>query len=66
MAATQINLDDQALADAAKVLGTTTKVETVNRALRFVVRHDRQRQSHERAAADGTYAGVPAGEEAWR
>jgi Arc/MetJ family transcription regulator len=36
MGRTLIDVDDDALARAASVLGTTTKVETVNRALRLV------------------------------
>lgn len=36
MARTVINVDDDALARAAVVLGTTTKVDTVNTALRKV------------------------------
>ena len=33
---TVIDVDDEALAKAAEVLGTTTKVDTVNEALRWV------------------------------
>lgn len=36
MARTLLDLDDDALARAASVLGTTSKVDTVNRALRLV------------------------------
>jgi Arc/MetJ family transcription regulator len=36
MARTLIDIDDEALAAAAEVLGTTTKVATVNRALKEV------------------------------
>ncbi len=36
MSRTLINVDDVALAQAATVLGTATKVDTVNRALRMV------------------------------
>jgi Arc/MetJ family transcription regulator len=36
MSRTLIDVDDDALARAASVLGTTTKVETVNRALQLV------------------------------
>lgn len=36
MARTLLDLDDDALARAAAVLGTTTKVDTVNTALRLV------------------------------
>ena len=37
MTVTQIDLDDQALAEAAKLLGTSTKKDTVNSALRELV-----------------------------
>lgn len=63
---TQIKLDDTSLAAAAEVLGTKTKVDTVNSALRAVVRQDHQRQMIERAAADGTYRHTPSGDVAWR
>jgi len=36
MTKTPVNIDDEALASAAKVLGTTTKKDTVNAALREV------------------------------
>ncbi|HEU0088905.1 MAG TPA: hypothetical protein VFQ77_14870 [Pseudonocardiaceae bacterium] len=36
MARTLLDVDDVALAQAAAVLGTTSKVDTVNRALRLV------------------------------
>ena len=51
---------------AAEVLGTKTKVETVNSALRAVVRPHRQRQMLERAALDGTYSEAPLGDAAWQ
>jgi Arc/MetJ family transcription regulator len=63
---TQINLDDASLAEAAEVLGTKTKVDTVNSALRAVVRQNRQRQMLERASQDGTYSTAPSGDDAWR
>lgn len=63
---TQINLDDQALSDAARILGTKTKVDTVNSALRAVVAQERQRGVIERAGQDGTYRRLPHGDEAWR
>ncbi|MEV0311442.1 type II toxin-antitoxin system VapB family antitoxin [Nonomuraea fuscirosea] len=37
MAKTVIDLDDEALAEAARLLGTATKKDTVNTALREVV-----------------------------
>jgi Arc/MetJ family transcription regulator len=63
---TQINPDDASLAEAADVLATKTKVETVNSALRSVVRQHRQRQMLERAAQDSTYGGAPSDDAAWR
>ena len=66
MTTTQINLDDASLAEAADVLGTKTKVDTVNAALRAVVRQHRQRQMLERAAQDGTYREMPSDDAAWR
>jgi Arc/MetJ family transcription regulator len=42
MAVTQIDLDDEALAEAMRISGASTKKETVNLALReFVARHRR-------------------------
>ncbi|GIJ22294.1 type II toxin-antitoxin system VapB family antitoxin [Micromonospora lutea] len=43
MSRTVIDLDDEALAEAARHLGTTTKKETVNAALREVA--DRRRRA---------------------
>lgn len=43
MARTVIDLDDEALAEAARHLGTTTKKDTVNAALREI--NDRQRRA---------------------
>jgi Arc/MetJ family transcription regulator len=37
MSRTLIDIDDDALRRAAQILGTSTKVETVNRALQLVV-----------------------------
>ncbi|MFF7246222.1 type II toxin-antitoxin system VapB family antitoxin [Embleya sp. NPDC008237] len=37
MSVTQIDLDDEALAEAMRLMGTTTKKETVNAALRDYV-----------------------------
>jgi Arc/MetJ family transcription regulator len=44
MSRTVIDLDEDALAVAAEELGTTTKVETVNRALREVAARRRSHQ----------------------
>lgn len=40
MARTVIDIDDESLAAAARVLGTTTKVETVNRALAEIAQRE--------------------------
>ena len=44
MSTTQIELDPKLLAEAAAVLGTRTKKETVNEALRRVVQDEIRRQ----------------------
>jgi Arc/MetJ family transcription regulator len=41
---TNIDIDDELLAEAAKVLGTTTKKATVEAALERIVRRHRQRR----------------------
>jgi Arc/MetJ family transcription regulator len=47
MSRTLIDLDDEALGRAAHVLGTTTKAETVNRALQLVAESaGRQAERH--------------------
>ena len=52
--AAEIDLDDDALHEAMRLLGTKTKSETVNEALRAVVRWRKQ--------ATEAGSGVPAGE----
>ncbi|MFF3557177.1 type II toxin-antitoxin system VapB family antitoxin [Streptomyces tsukubensis] len=48
MSRTVIDLDDEALAAAAKELGTTTKRDTINTALREIVERNRRlRALHE-------------------
>jgi Arc/MetJ family transcription regulator len=42
MTRTLVDIDDQALADAAAELGTSTKVETVNRALAEIAARPRR------------------------
>lgn len=37
MTVTQVDIDDEALAEAGRILGTTTKKDTVNTALRELV-----------------------------
>jgi Arc/MetJ family transcription regulator len=48
MSRTLIDVDDDALARAASVLGTSTKVETVNRALQLVAENAGQHAEHDR------------------
>lgn len=51
MATTQIELDQGLLAKAAKVLGTRTKKDTVNEALRRVVQDEIRRRHVDELAA---------------
>lgn len=51
MSTTQIELDSTLLAKAAEVLGTRTKKDTVNAALRRVVQDDIRRRHVEELAA---------------
>lgn len=58
MARTVIDLDDDLVADVAKALGTTTKKETVNTALREVLDNRRRALALTRlraAAIDGAF-----------
>jgi len=55
---TVIDLDDELVAEVAKALGTSTKKETVNRALREVLENRRRAVALTRlreAAADGAF-----------
>ncbi|MFF2955435.1 type II toxin-antitoxin system VapB family antitoxin [Kitasatospora sp. NPDC057965] len=54
MSRTVIDLDDEALADAARYLGTTTKKDTVNAALREIA--DRRRRAAALARMRGMVA----------
>ncbi|ORT58715.1 type II toxin-antitoxin system VapB family antitoxin [Streptomyces sp. CB03238] len=56
MARTVIDLDDEALEEAARFLGTTTKRDTVNTALREIVDRRKRAEAVERMrrmVADG-------------
>ncbi|AZK95066.1 MULTISPECIES: type II toxin-antitoxin system VapB family antitoxin [Streptomyces] len=58
MSRTVIDLDDELLADVAQALGTSTKKETVNTALREVLENRRRALALARlraAAADGGF-----------
>ncbi|MDX6315442.1 MAG: hypothetical protein QOF84_264 [Streptomyces sp.] len=50
---TQIDLDDEALAEAMRLMGVTTKKETVNAALRDYVARVKRLEAAERLAARG-------------
>jgi Arc/MetJ family transcription regulator len=68
---TLIDVDDDALTRAAMVLGTSTKVETVNRALRLVAERagpeaERQRFSDLIDQIGDALAETPVRAEAWR
>ncbi|MET9883514.1 type II toxin-antitoxin system VapB family antitoxin [Streptomyces sp. NPDC006430] len=53
MSVTQIDLDDEALAEAMRLMGATTKKETVNAALRDYVNRVRRLEAAEKLAARG-------------
>ncbi|MGW4272312.1 type II toxin-antitoxin system VapB family antitoxin [Streptomyces seoulensis] len=53
MSVTQIDLDDAALAAAMRLMGTTTKKDTVNTALREYVRRIERLQAAEALAQRG-------------
>lgn len=53
MTVTQIDLDDEALAEAMRLMGSTTKKDTVNAALRDYVARVRRLEAAERLAARG-------------
>ncbi len=62
MAKTIIDLDDELLTRARQILGTATKKDTVNRALREIVRQEAAKE-FVRLARSGVFAPVsgPAG-----
>jgi Arc/MetJ family transcription regulator len=51
MAVTQIDIDDDSLREAMRMMGTTTKKETVNTALREYVARVRRIEALEKLAA---------------
>jgi Arc/MetJ family transcription regulator len=53
MSVTQIDLDDEVLVTAMRLMGTTTKKETVNTALREYVQRIARLQAAERLAERG-------------
>ncbi|MFE9438220.1 type II toxin-antitoxin system VapB family antitoxin [Streptomyces sp. NPDC006602] len=53
MSVTQIDLDDEALAEAMRLMGVTTKKETVNAALRDYVARVKRLEAAEKLAERG-------------
>ena len=53
MSVTQIDLDDEALAEAMRLMGSTTKKDTVNAALRDYVARIKRLEAAEKLAARG-------------
>jgi Arc/MetJ family transcription regulator len=69
MAKTLIDVDDQLLADARTLLGTTTKKDTVNAALRAVIERQRRVEAFEDTRAQSFLADLTdpkVREQAWR
>ena len=67
MARTVVDIDDEALAAAAAELGTTTKVETVNRALAEIAARPRRLAALERLRTTDDDLGDPETmQQAWR
>lgn len=65
MSATQIDLDDDALEAAMRELGTTTKKDTVNAALREVAARRRRLRAFYELVEMGEQGAFDAGYEAW-
>ncbi|MFG2598183.1 type II toxin-antitoxin system VapB family antitoxin [Streptomyces sp. NPDC048462] len=53
MSVTQVDLDDEALAEAMRLMGASTKKETVNGALRDYVARIKRLEAAEKLAARG-------------
>jgi Arc/MetJ family transcription regulator len=53
MSVTQVDLDDEALQEAMRLLGTKTKKETINMALREVVQRMRRMEAFDRLLERG-------------
>ncbi|MFC8696813.1 type II toxin-antitoxin system VapB family antitoxin [Streptomyces parvus] len=53
MSVTQVDLDDEALAEAMRLMGTSTKKETVNGALRDYVARIKRLEAAEKLATRG-------------
>ncbi|MFP1627269.1 type II toxin-antitoxin system VapB family antitoxin [Streptomyces sp. 5K101] len=64
MSVTQIDLDDEALAEAMRLMGMTTKKETVNTALRDYVARIKRLEAAEKLAERGEFEEAAAAYEA--
>ncbi|MFJ6541215.1 type II toxin-antitoxin system VapB family antitoxin [Streptomyces sp. NPDC091385] len=65
MTVTRIDLDDKALAEAMRLMGTTTKKETVNRALREYVQRAERLKAAESLAERGRRGEFDAAAQSW-
>ncbi|MEX0173866.1 type II toxin-antitoxin system VapB family antitoxin [Streptomyces sp. LMG1-1-1.1] len=65
MGVTNVDVDDGALAEAAKLLGTTTKKDTINTALEEVIRRHRRRAAYQRLAERGAEGELEPLRRAW-
>jgi Arc/MetJ family transcription regulator len=66
MSVTQIDIDDDALAEAMRLMGTSTKKETVNTALREYAARMKRLQAAEKLAARASRGEFDAAEAAHR
>ncbi|MET9722880.1 type II toxin-antitoxin system VapB family antitoxin [Streptomyces zaomyceticus] len=65
MGVTNVDVDDAVLAEAAKLLGTTTKKDTINTALEEVIRRHRRRAAYQRLAERGARGELEPTRRAW-
>ncbi|MFI0988153.1 type II toxin-antitoxin system VapB family antitoxin [Streptomyces exfoliatus] len=65
MGVTNVDADDDVLAEAAKLLGTPTKKDTINTALEDVVRRHRRRAAYQRLAERGARGELEPTRRAW-
>ncbi|MEU3397638.1 type II toxin-antitoxin system VapB family antitoxin [Streptomyces filamentosus] len=65
MSVTNVDVDDEVLAEAAKLLGTTTKKDTINTALEEVVKRHRRRAAFQRLAERGARGELEPLRRAW-
>ncbi|WP_353944300.1 type II toxin-antitoxin system VapB family antitoxin [Streptomyces sp. HUAS MG91] len=58
MSVTNVDVDDDVLAEAARLLGTSTKKDTINTALEEVIKRHRRRAAYDRLAERGARGGL--------